>query len=321
MSDIEVAGLGALNLDNIYQVEHILDDGETVIKDFACFPGGSAANTICGLAKLGVSTGFIGAVGDDAEGRLLLRDFQKLKVDTSRIRVKPGVSTGSTVCLSDKTGQRSIYVLPGANNHLTVDDLDIDYVNQAKWLHISSFVDEAQLKLLLESMNRLGTSVKVSFSPGALYAARGLEALKAIISRTHILIVNSSEMRQLTGDDITGGAEICLDYGCKVVAVTLGEGAVCQSVEAPCYLMSAENEYLVESVTKDGLTAADTTGAGDAFAAGFLFGMLKGKSLEECGQLGSAVARCSIAKVGARQGLPNLKELSQSYRQLYNKQL
>ena len=63
MSKVEVIGLGALNMDNIYRVERILDDGEAVVKDFAAFAGGSAANTIYGLARLGVSTGFIGAVG------------------------------------------------------------------------------------------------------------------------------------------------------------------------------------------------------------------------------------------------------------------
>jgi sugar/nucleoside kinase (ribokinase family) len=63
MSNIEVIGLGALNIDHICKVEHILEDGETVVKESRLFPGGSAANTIYGLGKLGVSTGFIGAVG------------------------------------------------------------------------------------------------------------------------------------------------------------------------------------------------------------------------------------------------------------------
>ena len=88
MSKIEVIGLGALNMDNIYQVERILEDGETVVKESAAFPGGSAANTIYGMAKLGVSTGFIGVVGDDAEGKLLRQDFQEAGVDTSQIKVK-----------------------------------------------------------------------------------------------------------------------------------------------------------------------------------------------------------------------------------------
>jgi ribokinase len=320
LSKTAVVGLGALNIDYIYKVERILEDGEAIVNDAAVFPGGSAANTIYGLAKLGVSTGFIGAVADDAEGQALLEDLRKTGADTSQVRVKPGAKTGSTLCLSDEMGRRSIYVLPGANSRLTIKDLNLNYLNQAGWLHISSFVDEAQFKMLLELMEKLGPATGVSFSPGALYAARGLNTLKPILARTHILFINRSELRQLTGDEVTSGAETCLKQGCRMVVVTLGKGAVCQSTEAVGYIMNAENEYLIESSQPD-TPALDTTGAGDAFAAGFLYGFLKGKGIEECGHLGDMVARFSIAKIGARQGLPTLDELSRRYRQLYGKQL
>ena len=90
MSNIEVVGLGALNIDHIYKLEHILDDGEAVVEEAASSPGGSAANTIYGLARLGITTGFTGVIGDDAEGEIMLHDFQKVGVDTSQIRLKHG---------------------------------------------------------------------------------------------------------------------------------------------------------------------------------------------------------------------------------------
>ena len=321
MSHIEVVGLGALNVDHIYQVERILEDGETVVKESASFPGGSAASTIYGLAKLGVSVGFIGAVGNDTEGKTLIQDFHEVGVNTSQIKVKPRAKTGLALCLSDELGRRSIYVLPGANNRLTTNDLDMDYINKAKWLHISSFVDDTQFKVLLELMDKLGSSTKVSFSPGALYASRGLEVLKPILARTHVLFINRSEMRQLTGDEVTNGAEICLNQGCCIVVVTLGKGALYQSTEAVCYIMSAQNEYLVEAAQVEPAPATETTGAGDAFATGFLYGLLNEKKLEECGHLGDIVAQFAVAKMGARQGLPTLEELTQRYQQLYNKEL
>ena len=320
MSKIEVVGLGALNIDNIYQVERILEDGETVVKESASCPGGSAANTIYGLAKLGMSTGFIGAVGDDAEGKSLLQDFQNVGVDTRQTKVKHKAKTGSALCLSDELGRRSIYVLPGANNWLNMNDMDFDYINQAKLLHVSSFVNDTQFKVLLELVDKMASSTKVSFSPGALYASKGLEALKPILARTDVLFINRSEMRQLTDDEVTSGAELCLKQGCKVVVVTMGKGVLYKSIEAVCYIMSEENEYLVEAAQPDA-QSLDTTGAGDAFATGFLYGLLNGKNLEECGHLGDVVAQFSVAKIGARQGLPTLNELAQRYRQLYNKQL
>ncbi len=337
MSSIEVVGLGALNIDNIHkvesilgdgetavnreQVERILGDGETVVNRVGAFPGGSAANTIYGLAKLGVSTGFIGAVGDDSEGKILINDFQQAGVDTSQIGVKPGARTGSALCLSDKLNFRSIHVKPGANSLLAMDDLDLDYINQATMLHVSSFVDKRQFKMILELMERLESSIKLSFAPGALFAARELKALSPILSRTHALFINENEICQLTGEELKAGAERCLNQGCHMVVVTLGEGASYKTAMATSYIRTVEHEYAVKPANRKIISNSDTIGAGDAFTAGFLYGLLKEKSLEECGYLGDIVARFSITKPGARQGLPNLSELAQRYRELYNKQL
>jgi len=321
MNSIEVVGLGALNIDYLYQVERILDDGETVVNESTLSPGGSAANTIYGLAKLGVNTGFAGVIGDDAEGKILLKDFQTVRVDTSQIIVKRQVKTGSVVCLSDSSGKRSLYVSPGANNLLTRDDLDLAYITQARVLHLSSFADDRQFKVLLELIDGLDSSTKVSFAPGALYAVKGLEALAPILARAYVLFINQSEIQQLTGQDVRAGAESCLKQGCHIVAVTLGKGTSWKTAMATSYIRDVENEYIVESKGKNIMSALDTTGAGDAFATGFLYGLLQGKGFEECGHLGDIVAQFSITKIGARQGLPVLSELSQRYREVYNQEL
>ena len=329
MSNTEVVGLGALNIDHIYQVEHILDDGEAIVNESKSSPGGSAANTIHGLAKLGVNTGFVGIVGDDAEGKILIQDFEKVGVDTSQIKVKPNAKTGSVLCLSDKLGRRSLYVSPEANSLLTVDDLDLDYMNQARWLHISSFADDRQFKMLLELVNRLDLSTKISFAPGALYAIKGLKALTPVLGRTHVLFINQDEIRQLTGKDVVAGAETCLEQGCHIVAVTLGSGmrlelgeeTTRRTATAVGYIRDARNEYIIEPHSQDMASEVDTTGAGDAFATGFVYGLLKGKGLKECGLLGDIVARLSTNKIGARQGLPTLNQLTQRYRELHDREI
>lgn len=324
MSKIQVVGVGALNMDDIYQVESILGDEETADphkykdterKRLGKFPGGSAANTIYGLAKLGIQTGFVGAVGDDEDGKTLLKDFQKVRVDTSQISIKPKAKTGLATCLSDKLNFRSIHIIPGANSLLTMGDIDLDYVNQAEMLHISSFVDDKQFKILLELIPKLNSSVKISFSPGELYAVKGLKALTPILARTYVLFANEREVEQLTGEDFKTGAEACLKLGCHIVIVTLGKGISWKSVMVSSYIRDSQREYVVEPANKEIRADRDTIGAGDAFAAGFLYGLLKGKDLKECGALGDIVARFSITKTGARQGLPTLKELSQRYRE------
>jgi len=321
VNSIEVIGLGALNIDYLHKVEHILEDGEAVVSESISSPGGSAANTIYGLAKLGVNTGFAGVVGNDAEGKMLVQDFQKVRVDTSQIKVKHGAKTGSVLCLSDRAGRRSLYVIPGANNLLTIDDLDLNYINQARMLHLSSFADDRQFKILLELMDSLGLSAKVSFSPGALYAVKGFKALSPILARTHALFINQNEIRQLTGENVTTGAENCLKQGCHIVVVTLGKGTSYETVMATSYIRDAEREYVVEPSNQTIIPALDTTGAGDAFATGFLYGLLNGKELKECGLLGDIVARFSITKLGTRQGFPTFNELAQRYRELYAREL
>jgi len=329
MGEIDVVGLGALNIDHLYRVERILGDGETVADEAGMFPGGSSANTIYGLAKLRMMAGFIGVVGDDAEGKILMQDFQKVGVDISQIKVKPGVRTGSALCLSDKLGRRSLYVSPGANSLLTMDDLNLTYINQAKWLHLSSFVDDKQFNILPELMNGLDPHTKLSFSPGVLYAKKGLRPLAPMLSRTHVLFLNQSEIHQLTREkDVRAGTECCLRQGCDVIVVTLGKGTRLESgegvshkaVTAAGYIRDAKTEHIIEPRNQS-IISEDTTGAGDAFATGFLYGLLKGKSLEKCGRLANIVAEFSITRVGAREGLPNSTELAHRYQKLYSEQL
>ncbi len=175
MNTMEVVGLGALNIDHIYKVERLLEDGETTVLESSSCPGGSAANTIYGLARLGVSTGFCGVVGDDDDGKILLRDFQKVRVDTSRIRIKRGAKSGSVLCLSDKLGRRSLYVLPGANNQLTMADLDLAYINRANMLHLSSFADDRQFKVVLELVGRLDFVSQAQLCPRGAICGQGAQ--------------------------------------------------------------------------------------------------------------------------------------------------
>jgi len=316
---IKVIGIGALNIDQIYRVAHIVSDGEALVTDFRLSPGGSAANTLYGLAKLGVSAGFVGAMGDDVAGRMLLEDFKNVGVDTGQIRVRPA-KTGTTLCLTDKRGRRSIYVSSNANSLLDDDDIDLGYIKQAKILHLASFAGEKQLEIQKQLVNRMPPSVKVSFAPGSIYAARGIADLSPIIKRTYVLILNRKEIEELTGEEFQKGAQSCLRLGCQVVAITFREGLKRKGIVAACYLTTGDQEYMIEAkITKR--LHGDTIGAGDAFATGFLFGLLQEKNLEECGYLGQLVAQFSVARTGARAGLPSLRQLRQRYAQHHGKPL
>ena len=184
------------------------------------------------------------------------------------------------------------------NSRIEKKDIELAYVAQARILHLTSFVDEKQLAVQQWLVEQMPLHVRVSFAPGSLYARRGIEALSTILRRTAFLFVNEEEAEEL------GGVHGLCDRGCQVVVVTLGERG-CRVIEA-ANSGRLEEDHLIEAIPTQ---VVDTTGAGDAFAAGFLYGVLGRKDLPTCGRLGNLVASRCIAAMGGRAGLPSLDEI------------
>jgi ribokinase len=291
-------GFGALNLDKLYKVNMIAkEEEEGFVTDFKESAGGSAANTIVGLARLKLKTGFIGKVAEDHEGNFLLDDFRKEGVDTNGITVSKDGRSGVVMGFIDIKGDRALYVDPGVNNLAEFQEINLEYATNTEFLHLSSFVGETPLEAQKELIDRL-PNVKISFDPGALYARKGLRALRPIIQRSRVIFPNAIETKLLTGKDYEEGAKTFTQLGAEIVAVKLGKKG--------CYITDGKESHLVEAYKVE---AMDTTGAGDAFCAGFLYGLIKGKDLYECGRLGNFVASRCITKIGARTGLPRLEDL------------
>jgi sugar/nucleoside kinase (ribokinase family) len=312
-----VIGFGALNLDRIFKVSRTLADGETAIESAGSFPGGSAANTIYGLARLGIPTGFCGVVGDDDAARILLSDFEHAGVDASHIKIKPKTDTGNTLCITDKI-RRSLYVAAGANGCLGAADVDVKYLSSCRWLHVSSFVGDEQFTLSLQLFATIPSFIKLSFAPGSLYVARGFEALLPALKRANVVFFNRPELELLSGTGFVEGAHKCVASGCETVVVTLGSGITKNSKEFAA-LISTKNsgDYWIKTGRFKPNRVVDTTGAGDAFSAGFLFGILLGMEAGACGEYGHTTAYLSIAGYGARAALPTESELIREHRRLY----
>lgn len=328
-SAVDVIGFGAMNLDEIAVVPRVAVDGETRILSLVRRPGGSAANTVYGLAKLGMATGFVGAVGNDAAGRTLVEDLARVGVDTSQITLKRGAGTGFVWAIADAV-HRSLHVYPGANDLLGRRDISLPYLRRARLVHLSSFVNPKQLALHTWVVRRLPPSVKISFAPGSIYAERGMAALRPILERTAVLSLNGEEARRLTRrNDPRSAAHELLRLGCRTVVITLGEGAEIrraesreprgrkQIVRAACLVTDGVVEEVIRPIAS-GRPAVDSVGAGDAFAAGFLYGVLREASLRDCARLGQIVAQCSVQAPGAREALPHLPALRREYRRLFS---
>ena len=293
-----VIGFGALNVDKLYKVNMIArEEEESVVIDFKESAGGSAANTIVGLARLKLKTGFIGKVAEDREGQLLLKDFRKENVATSGIIISRKGRSGVVMGYVDGKGERALYVDSGVNDWLEFKEISLEYATDTEFLHLTSFVGEKPFEAQKQLINQL-SDVKISFDPGALYARKSLTSLRPIIKKSFVMLPNEIEIRLLTGKDYGRGSKILMEEGVSVVAVKLGERG--------CYVTNGKERYLVKPFEKK---LVDTTGAGDAFCAGFLYGLIKGRDLYECGKLGNFVAARCISKMGARTGLPRLPDL------------
>ena len=291
---LEIIGIGALNMDKLYLVERIAEPGEEVrVDEVSEQPGGSAANTIAGLARLGVEAGFIGRVGDDVDGARLRMELEKEGVDTQGIGIAPG-RTGIATVLVDRSGERTMYVYPGVNDELGITPENRSYAKSAKWLHLSSFVGEDPFEMQKNILR--GLKSKISFAPGMLYAQKGIDALQELIAQAEIVFLNRDEIEMLTGLGYRDGAERLNEIGAAVVVVTLGSDG--------CYIRTPSAETAVPGYAAK---VVDTTGAGDAFCAGFLCGRLNGRPFDECGRMGNRVAARCVESVGARTGLPGAK--------------
>jgi ribokinase len=303
MSKFDVVGFGALNVDKLFKVNRIAAaEEESFITDFAETCGGSAANTVVGLARLGCKVGFIGKVASDREGKMLLEEFRREGVDTKGITIAKQGRSGTVMGFVDENGDRALYVDPGVNNQVELSEKIKEYASQTGFLHITSFVGEKSFQTQKRIVETLPKSVKISLDPGALYARKGLSALKSIVERAFVLIPNSGELQLLTGiADYRKGAEAMLKKGVKVVAVKLGSRG--------CYVTDGRQSHNVEAFK---VNVISTTGAGDAFCAGFLYGLIRQKSLEQCGRIGNFVASRCIKKLGARTGLPTLEDLAEN---------
>jgi len=296
---MDVICFGALNIDKLYKVDGIAGKGEErSIIDFKECPGGSAANTAVGLARLGLKVGYIGKVSNDREGELVIRDFKHEGINTEGIIVSKGVRSGIVMGYIDQGGERALYVDSGVNDSLEFKDIDLEYAGSAKFLHLTSFVGEKPFETQKQLLKVLPEHVKVSFDPGDIYARKGLSFLKPIVKRSFAILPNENEIKLLTGEGYKKGAKIFLHEGVSKVAIKLGERG--------CYVTNINENHLVAPYT---VKVLDTTGAGDAFCTGFIYGLIKNKNIYESGKLGNFVASRCIEKIGAREGLPRLSDL------------
>lgn len=309
--NLDVVGFGALNLDKLYTVNRIaFKDEEAYITGLTESCGGSAANTIIGLSRLGMRTGFIGKVARDREGEILLKNLQNEGVNTDGLLHSYEGRSGSVSGFVDGEGQRALYVDPGVNDLIETHEVPEDYLQGVRVLHLTSFVAKTckkSLKTQKQVLNEIPDDVHVSFDPGMLYIERGLEFLEPFLLKTDILLLNEAELKLLLNIEGESSRDTCeigskklLEYGIKMVVVKCGDKGA--------YVTDGQSSHFVDALK---VQCVDTTGAGDAFNAGFIYGFLRGENILKSAKIGNFTAACSVQEKGATKGLPDKSKLEE----------
>ncbi len=263
-------------------------------------PGGSAANYIVGVARLGVNAGFIGKIGDDSYGKKLLNEFLQENVDVSQIKIEKSSHSGMCLIPIDAEGNRQIFSFRGANANLTSSDIDTSVITNASLLHITSPpLDVAKFVARIAKKNE----VRVSYDPGGKVIRKGLTYIEPILENTDIFLPSSSELTFLfpkLKELETAAHELLEQYGIQIIAIKLGARG--------CLIVTKNDEILVEGHK---VKVIDTTGAGDAFAAAFTVGIKERWSLEKSAQFANAAGAITVTRIGARTALPTRTEIDQ----------
>jgi len=312
---LDAIGIGSLNYDFTFKVDTLASGNQQVVIHETMFgPGGSAANAMYWLAHLGLRTGFLGAVGDDPEGSDIIDQMSKAGMVTEYVNILTSVNTSKVFVFVDKNGERAMYSLPGASTEISMNEKNINWLKNSKYVLISAIPGEKQFELINQMIQKIQNNSKIVFIPGALYVKLGYPKLKDIINRTHLLVLNQRELLVLTGKNISEGIKELLGHGCKIVVVTSGKdgcmvGGKSGIIQVPLRI-PAPAPGLPNNMIRD------TTGAGDAFTAGFVFGLLKNRELTSAATFGNIIAREVIQSLGARAGAADRNTLLSEFEKI-----
>lgn len=259
--------------------------------------GGSAANTIHGLARLGVDAGYIGKVGKDEIGNIFIEDLKKSKI-TPHILYSQN-NSGHALAFISPDSERTFATHLGAALELDAGDLKNEFFEGYKYLHVEGYL--LQNHSLLQKAFEMAKSnnLKISLDLASFNVVEdNLEIIKKWAKDyVDIIFANEEEAKAFTGKEPLDALYEIAGY-CEIAVVKVGKNG--------SYINKDGNVYKIESIK---VNAIDTTGAGDAYAAGFLYGLVKGYDLQKSGDIASILAGKVIEGTGAKMTEEKWKEV------------
>lgn len=296
----EIIVVGSTNMDMVVKTTHIPLPGETVLGGtFLLNPGGKGANQVVAAARLGGRVAFITKIGNDIFAKQSIQLFDDEEINTDGVLADADHPSGIALITVDEVGENSIVVAPGANAHLSVQDVIVK---------LSDYSDAKIILLQLEiPMETVEAVLKYAHEKGILVMVNPAPVNKKILDLfpfIDILTPNEKEAEMLSGITITSietailAAEEIRKKGVKTVIITLGKlGAILVNEEGAQHIPSPQ------------VTAIDTTAAGDVFNGAVTVYLAEGKSLQEAVSFACKAAAIAVTRLGAQSSIPYRKEV------------
>lgn len=298
--------IGEINPDLILRGNDVVPEfgqAEKLVEHAELTIGSSSVITACGAARLGLSVAFIGLVGDDQFGRYMLDAMQERGIDVSACAVDKTIATGMSVILSNPD-DRAILTYPGTMPHLRLDQIDESLLQRIKHLHVGSYFLLDALRPALPGLFSRARAAGVSVSLDTNWDPAGEWNVVPVLPHIDLFFPNRNEVSLMSGATGFEQGLAILAGQIPLLAVKLGAdgGLACrgeESVTAPSLVVNV----------------VDTTGAGDSFNAGFLYGYLNDYPLEKSLNLACACGSLSTRTAGGTAAQPTLAEVQSALQQ------
>lgn len=304
MAEKTVICLGIMVADVVGRpLKNVPDPGRLVlVKEMGLHTGGCAVNAATALARLGIPVEVIGKVGDDPFGEFLVQTLQKRSIGIGGVLIDQDLGTSATMVMVDEEGERRFVHYIGANANLILDEIDLEQLNHAGIIHVAGSLvlpgmdGEPTAELLrVAKQNKVTTFLDTVWDD----TGRWNELLSPCLTEIDYFVPSLPEAQALTGYQAPEDVALSLlDSGVGTVGLKMGaNGSLVMNQKGERFQLNA---YQVDVV--------DATGAGDAYAAGFITGVWQGWPLEKTGRFANAVGALCVTGVGASGGVCTLEE-------------
>jgi sulfofructose kinase len=295
--EFDVVGFGTNAVDYLIIVpEYPAYNSKIELEDYVQAAGGEIATTTVGLRRLGARTAYVGRFGTDAEGNFGLETLRDEGVNVEFAEQITGARTQiAFIVIDERSGERTVIWKRDKKLAYTENDAPTEIAARGRILHFTPHDARACLAMA-RAAKAAGAIISIDID-------NIFEGIELVLPLVDIFVSSAEFPERLVGiaDKKTVLREIKSRYGCAVVGMTLGETGS---------LLFCENEFIRTDGFEVPGGCRDTTGAGDSFRVGLLYGVLQGASVETSARMANAVAALKCRAVGARTSLPDEKELS-----------